>query len=299
MKKIQLLAVFGVVLAVADVTRAESNVRPASITVVGVQGEARYSIDGKAWHPMVIGKILHAGAVLETASGSSCDLVLSGTPLPIPENSSAPFSDAMLSIAPDPNIRGYVSYRPMTEQNVVRMSQNTMLAVDTLTEINTGADTVGNTELDLRAGKIFTSVKKLSASSQYIIKLPNGVAGIRGMYGTFSPDDIDVGGGTVVASMTGADGLPHVVVIHGGEGYNTQNNQVFTLPPNILAYLSYLSNQLQTIYLQILALERDLTCTFISNTEGHQPFPPPGGNGNNNNNNNDGGGVSVLSGQTH
>ena len=66
------------------------------------------------------------------------------------------------------------------EQNIVRMWENTLLGVDKLTFTQTGADVVTETQLDLKAGHIFGMVKKMSAASKYEVKIPNGVAGIRG-----------------------------------------------------------------------------------------------------------------------
>jgi len=63
---------------------------------------------------------------------------------------------------------------------VIRMQADTVLAIDKLLISNTGVDAVSDTELDLRQGTIFGNVKKLSAASQYLIKTPNGVAGVRG-----------------------------------------------------------------------------------------------------------------------
>ena len=83
----------------------------------------------------------------------------------------APSPDT-IAFAPDPNVRGLVSYKPMVEQNVIRMWGNTVLAIDKLTQFDTGVQTVSDTELDLRAGRIFFNVKKISATSQFIIKIP-------------------------------------------------------------------------------------------------------------------------------
>ena len=76
-----------------------------------------------------------------------------------------------------------MSYKPSVEQNIVRLSGNTTLKIDTLTVSDTGVDTVSDTELDLQNGRIFSSVKKLSAESKYLIKFPNGIAGVRGSQG--------------------------------------------------------------------------------------------------------------------
>jgi len=288
MKNIQLLAVAVMVVALTGIARAASDVKPASVTIVSVQGEARYSTDGKIWHPLVVGKILHEGAVIETAANSTCDLVLSGTPVPVPEQTSAPQSMSMVSQAPDPGIRGYVAYKPMAEQNVILMDPDSMLAVDKLTSINTGADTVSDTELDLRAGGIFTNVKKMSASSQYIIKLPDGVAGIRGSKGHLGADGrTEWISGIIVLSIVGPDGRPHVVVVRGGYDYNPKTGQISNLSPSLLSLLNRYSNQAQTIIAELVTIGQDVTKQRISPYQG---TGQGGGNGGNNNNNNNEGG---------
>jgi hypothetical protein len=75
------------------------------------------------------------------------------------------------------------------------------LAIDKLTAEDTGTDMVTETQLDLRAGRITGSVKKLSAASRYEIKFPTGVAGIRGtLYSITSGGVVQVGLGSVVVS---------------------------------------------------------------------------------------------------
>lgn len=269
MKKIQVLAVIGLVLALGSVARAESAAKPAAVTVVAVTGEARYSTDGSTWHPLVAGKVLHEGAVIETAEGSSADLVLSGTPIAVPATSSAPMSQAMIGQASDPNVRGFAAYKPIAQQNVIRMSGGTMLAVDKLTQMNTGADTVGDTELDLRAGNIFLNVKKLSADSQFIVKLPNGVAGIRGAWGSIGADDsVNWGGGVVIISIIGLDGKPHVFKIDGGFGYNPHTGQVANLTAAIIQALKLLSSQTTTVVIQVVQVARNELLIYISPTQG-------------------------------
>jgi hypothetical protein len=226
-------------------------------------------VDGHTWHPVVAGKILHQGAVIETATGSSCDLVLSGSPVPFAEKSADPSSASSLAMAPDPNVRGFVSAKPMAQQNVIRMSGNSMLAIDKLTVIDTGVDSVSDTELDLRAGKIFTSVKKMSASSQYIIKLPNGVAGIRGSSGSLSSDgSAQWLHGEIVISFIGSNGQPHVVVVHGGFEYNPQTGQILELPKKAIKALEAFGAYASTLYAQVYPIIKDLTLVFISPTQG-------------------------------
>ena len=279
MKKFQMLAAVAILLVLNGVARAQDFVKPAAVTVVKVQGQARYSIDGKNWHPLVVGKILRSGAVIETANGSTADLVLSGTPVPVPQTSPLPQSLPLITMSPDPNVRGYMAYKPMAQQNVIRMGSGTLLAIDQLTVVNTGADTVGNTELDLRAGKIFFSVKKLSASSQYIIKLPNGVAGIRGAAGAAGADgSFAMLYGQAVVSTIGNDGQSHMSVVNGGQGLNPKNGQVEPLGADTTASLTAFFTSAQTIVNQISVFAIDISQCHITPTQGQN------GQGQNNNN---------------
>ena len=82
--------------------------------------------------------------------------------------------------AADAPVRGMVTYTPAAEQNAIRMTSGTTLKIDKLTISDTGVDTVSDTELDLQKGRIFANVKKLSPASQYLIKIPTGIAGVRG-----------------------------------------------------------------------------------------------------------------------
>jgi hypothetical protein len=174
------MVVGGLVLALGSSAVAQT-VKPCVVTVVRIQGQARYSLGDNIWHPLVVGKILGAGAVIQSAVDATVDIVLSGNPVAMPQAASTPQT---IGYATDPNVRGLMSYKPMVQQNVIRMFGNTVLAVDKLTQADTGVDTVSDTELDLRAGRIFFNVKKMSVASQFFIKIPNGVAGIRGSAGS-------------------------------------------------------------------------------------------------------------------
>jgi len=165
----------GTILVLAVAASAQT-VKPGVATIVRIQGEARYSLGDGNWHPLMVGKRLAAGAVIETAHDATLDMVL-GKTVEMPQ--AAPWPDR-IGPAPDANIRGLIDYKPAVVQNMVRMTGGTMLAIDKLTVSDTGLDTVSDTELDLWQGRIYCSVKKLSAASQYLIKIPNGMAGVRG-----------------------------------------------------------------------------------------------------------------------
>jgi len=244
MQTLMTMAVSGVVLALASSAVAQT-VKPCMVTVVRIQGEARYSLGDNVWHPLLVGKILGSGAIIQSAANSTVDIVLSGEPIAMPQAAPSPNT---IGYAPDPNVRGLVSYKPMVQQNVIRMFGDTVLAVDKLTQFDTGVDTVSDTELDLRAGRIFLNVKKMSATSQFIIKIPNGVAGIRGSSGCISADgSVQWFTGEIVISII-KNGQPFTYTVDGGFGFNPQTGQLEKVTRNVLNVLEMLGVSVQTLY---------------------------------------------------
>jgi hypothetical protein len=247
MKYIQTLitmVVGGAVLALGSSVMAQT-VKPCVVTVVRIQGQARYSLGDNAWHPLVVGKVLGAGAIIQSAVNSSVDIVLSGSAVAMPQAAPSPNT---IAFAPDPNVRGMVSYKPMVEQNVIRLWGNTVLAVDKLTQFDTGVQTVSDTELDLRAGRIFFSVKKMSATSQFIIKIPDGVAGIRGSagWGDSTGNWAMVQGSAVLSQIR--NGLAHTVVINSGSEHDAATGNVTLIPQNIMGNLMSTLTSLVSLY---------------------------------------------------
>jgi hypothetical protein len=259
------LAVSSAVLALTYSAVAQS-IKPTIVTVIRIQGEARYSLGDNTWHPLVAGKILAAGAVIQSGEDSTVDLVLGGEPIAMPQ---AALSPDTIAPAPDSKVRGLVSYQSMAEQNVVRMQADTVLAIDKLTTSDTGADTISDTELDLRSGQIFFNVKKMSATSQYIIKIPNGVAGIRGSSGS-----LGAGGGMQMGSGTGVislirNGLPITVVVNAGFQFNPHNGSVTPLSDDLLNSLNNIAHAISTSYHQgFSSSARDQTTVYCSPTIG-------------------------------
>jgi hypothetical protein len=282
------VAICGFVLTLAAGAVAQSSIQPGVVTAVRIVGEARYSLGDGKWHPLVVGKILAAGAVIQTGHDATVDIVL-GKKILMPQAilmpNALPLPDR-ISLAADANVRGYVSYRPAAEQNAVRMTGDTVLAIDKLTVSDTGVDTVNDTELDLRQGGIYCSVKKFSGASQYLIKIPNGIAGVRGTLFY-----IDATGrciayrNSVVLSITGPDGKPITLVV--GEGYqfdpgNLGNGQsgplplgVSPLPPGLGAELDRIFDALRTIYFPDygeITFPFDWTQGHISPTQGQGQY---------------------------
>lgn len=194
------------------------NAAQATARVARIHGAARYSTDiNKAWQTLHEGDVLKPGSVVQTAAESSVDLVLGAS------------EDEYSS--PQPVVRRF-SYTGTqdAQQNVVRMRANTVLGIDKLFVEQTGADAVSDTQLDLRAGRIFCNVKKLSAASKYEVKLPNGVAGIRGTVTEIGVDNIIVYMGSVVASTYNAAGELITKPIMGGQNFDCGDGSIHNIP---------------------------------------------------------------------
>jgi FecR protein len=127
-----------------------------------------------------------------------------------------------------------LSYQPSSEQNVVRIWENTALSIEKLTTMQTGADAVTDTQLDLKSGHITGNVKKMSAASKYEIKLPNGVAGIRGTVYDITAEGVVrvLVGSVVVAWVNPKTGEVVTQVVMGGQQYDARSGQITAVDPS-------------------------------------------------------------------
>ena len=247
---------------------------PGMATVVRISGTARYSLGDGKWHPLVVGKILAEGSVIQTDSDATLDIVL-GKNLLMPQAGSVP---NRISEAADPNVRGLVSYKASAEQNAVRLTGDTVLAIDKLTVSDTGEDSVSDTELDLRQGGIYTSVKKLSGASQYLIKIPNGMAGARKtLFYIDAAGKCSVLNNSVVLSLISGDGKPETVVVGEGKEFNPQSGQTSPLSPDLINNLDQIFKALRTMYYGIVNFTFDATSCRISPTAGRNTYQGSGG----------------------
>jgi hypothetical protein len=135
---------FTVGLLALGLTTALQAQTPGKAEVRSIKGSATYSTAGGAPAPLKVGTVLLSGSTVRTGPGSYVDLFLG-------------------------NSAGFI-----------RVTENTTLALDKLAFTDTGADTVVEVQLNLPDGTILGNVNKLSAASKYEVKVPNGVAGIRG-----------------------------------------------------------------------------------------------------------------------
>ena len=123
---------------------------PGRAEVRGVKGSATYSTNGGPAKPLRVGVILRSGYTIRTGSNSTVDLFLG------------------------------------VSAGIVRVAENSTVAFDKLTLTDTGADTAVEVQMHLPDGEMYFKVNKLSKASRYEIKLPTGVAGIRGTKGCLS-----------------------------------------------------------------------------------------------------------------
>lgn len=262
-------AVSGLFFALAVSSPAQT-VQQGVATVVRVQGEASYALGDGKWYPLVPGKILTAGSIISTEPNAMVDVVL-GKNVVMPQAQATP---DVISLAPDAPVRGMIDYQPSAEQNVIRLLGGTVLAIDKLTVSDTGVDTVSDTELDLQKGKVFASVKKLSAASQYYIKIPNGIAGVRGtLFGLGSDGWLSVLQNSVFLSIVGSDGKTTTVQVDHGNQFNPNTGQITPLSPEIIALLQQIATALDTLYLEVISYSFDRTGCYISPTAGHPGVP--------------------------
>jgi hypothetical protein len=201
------LVVCGVALAMGSTLMAQT-VTQGAAKVVRLKGAARYSTGNNVWAPLKVGDVVRPGTVVQTAAKSSVDFGLGDGTAPT-VNPASPSS--------------MISYQPASEQNMVRIYENTLVSLDKLTFTQTGADVVTETQLDLKAGRIFGAVKKMSAASKYEVKIPNGVAGIRGTtYDISAEGVIKVLEGSVVLAYVGPDGTVVTQVIMGKQQFDAR-----------------------------------------------------------------------------
>lgn len=188
----------------------------SSAKVVRLEGKARYKTASNDWQQLKVGDIVRPGTIIQTAAKAHVDFALGGGSgsAPIPISNMGPSAQAVSTGS---------AYHPSSEQNVVRMWENTLLSFDKLTVTQTGADEVSETQLDLKAGHIIGTVKKMSAASKYEVKIPNGVAGIRGTsYDISAEGVIKVLTGSVVLAYTGPNGTVLTQVVMGGQMFDAR-----------------------------------------------------------------------------
>lgn len=284
----------GLVLGMASTVTAQTT-KDGAAKVVRIKGTARYSTGNNVWQPLSVGDVLRPGNVIQTDrdAGSYVDIVLGDGKVPT-------ISPGMASAgALTPGAGGYpatataATGRPVAQQNTVRLFDNTVLGIDKLSATETGADLVTDTQLDLRSGHIVGNVRKMTGASRYEVKLPNGVAGIRGtIYHIWADGRIQVAEGTVVLSLVDAQGNVQTRVINAGYEYNPRTDQIIQMAPGQVSAMLSASSTLftaGTVYVNTINANPDMILNPITpdRTLGVE-VSPTGGNGGNGDGDGDG-----------
>ena len=233
--------VAGSVAALMVTTLAAQSAEQGVVKVVNIHGSARYFVSGDSNpHPLKVGTVLNPGSVIQTAADSYVDVVLNNA------NATASPIASSTSVMTVSTSQGGGGHHPKVEQDAIRIFENSVLGFDKLTINQTGAERVTETQLDLKHGRIFGTVRKLSASSKYEVKIPTGVAGIRGTVYLLSADgelsvlsslsDLskNIPSGSVVLAYFGADGNVITQVVGDGQQFNTHSGQLTPIPESVL-----------------------------------------------------------------
>lgn len=201
------MAAYGVALLVAySAAAVQAQQQQGKAVVRAIRGSAQYT-QGGDWMTLEVNKELTSSAVIKTAANSQVDLFL--------------------------------------DQNgpVVRVTADTVLALDSLKFEDSGAGMVIETKLNLTVGRILGSVKALAAASKYEVKIPTGTVGIRGTeYDISANGVINMKSGSVLADMT-FGGQRSSMVVNAGQTYTppaaggTQPT-ITSLTPQAVQYLN-------------------------------------------------------------
>jgi hypothetical protein len=218
--------------------------------------------------------VLQPGTIVQTSteSGSFVDLVLG-------DGSGAVATATPVAYRPAiPNsLSSGSSYQPSAEQNAIRIWENSAVGVDKLTMMQTGADQVTETQLDLKAGRISGNVKKMSTASKYEIKLPNGVAGVKGTVYDMTSDGVVrvLVGSVVVAWVDPQSGNVTTQVVMGGQQYNSAAGQITPIPESEITTFTQFVASMRTGGPGLpMTVASDKTVTHVSPVG--PPFNPPG-----------------------
>lgn len=271
------LVACGIALAMVSSLAAQTPEQGAA-KVVRMKGSARYTTGGNVWQPLKLGAVLKPGAIIQTGldRGSYVDLVLGDGNAPLP---SSPVTRPVGSAnAVPPNAGGGGGAK--ADQNVVRLFENTVLGVDKVTNLNTGADAVTETQLDLKAGHILGTVKKMSANSKYEIKLPKGVAGIRGTWYDLTADGLlKVMDGSVVLAHVKDDGTVVTQVVNSNQQFNSQTGQLTPLAAGDMNFIETTAGGMRVVVSGMPPTGiPDNTLRWVSDNRGGSTAPTSGSN---------------------
>jgi len=140
------LLVVGVALGVVSIANSvqAQNMKDGFAQTKAILGGKAFYSKSDAWVPLKVGDTLRSGTAVKTEKGAHVDFFLG------------------------------------RNGPVVRVTEDTVLNFDSLKWTKIADEDIIETKMDLKNGTILGNVKKLAAGSKYEVKIPAGVAGIRG-----------------------------------------------------------------------------------------------------------------------
>jgi hypothetical protein len=200
-RKLSLFSAAIIVLSLTIFTTVHADVQSGQVLVYAVHGSVSCSTNDTDWLPLEKDRVVGRGITIKTGADSTADLILqyNGT--------------------------------------VLRLKSGSVLALDKLDQENAGDEVITETSLDLKAGALVGSQRKLAMPSRFDIALPAGKATIRGtIYVVRADGAVSCVSGSVSVrfNQPGAGGSVNVTV-PAGYSFNPANGQVVATTPAYLA----------------------------------------------------------------
>jgi hypothetical protein len=180
-------------------------------TVLRITGAARYTADNQTWKALKKGENLKPGMVIQTAPNSIVDLRI---------------NEAHPSRSKDGT--------EATTDHLIRIFENSALKINKLVKKKDGSDVSQDIEFELRAGEMMGTVGRLYPASEYEIKLPHAIVGIReGTYMASSSGALNVFRGSAALVKINADGSMTTKKLGASQGFDPETGAVvaISVPP--------------------------------------------------------------------
>jgi hypothetical protein len=233
----------GVAVAMVSSLTAQTAIQGGA-KVLRIRGSARYKTPTTEWQPLHVGDLVKAGTIIQTSNEQDgkayVDLSLSGEKVEFGKSGPVIMDMAPADYNPahPPTLLGY---RPSAGQDVIRIENNSAVSIEKLSATETGAGAVTDTELDLKTGRLFVSVKKMTAGSKYVVKMPQGVAGIRGTTAEFfSEGVIWLNSGALTAAYMDNNSQAVTTDLTSGQSLDLRTGVVAALTPGQMSLITAL-----------------------------------------------------------
>jgi Uncharacterized protein conserved in bacteria len=233
------------------VLSSQAEVQSGQVLIQAVTGEAMY-LKGDSWKPLQAQQTVTKGTAIKTGPNSSVDLILqyNGT--------------------------------------VLRLTQNSTLSFDKLNKEEAGDDVVTETSLNLLAGSLVGSQRKLASPSTFQINIPGGTATIKGTEYLVRSDGAVtcVSGSVSVNYNLPGNGGSVKVTIPAGFSFDPSSGKVV---PTSASYLQHIIADINTVRQNaqvfktggatvVVKAEGVISPTKGNNGVGNGQDPPPPGN---------------------